>query len=443
MAVALMKVAGLYLRKSSEDERSAEDGKSVERQREHATAFAATRGWRVDPDLIFSDEAISGGEFKRRPGLARLLAALETKRFETLIVMDQSRLGRDTIRTLALIQAIQEAGVRIYGYLDGRAIAVDSEMGEVESFMKSWADAKVRRDGRQRVRDALVRKARLGHATGQRTYSYRLVRVGDHTEREVDPAQAAVVRRVFALAAEGYGDARITNLLAADHVSGPGARRVWSKNAVRRMLQNELYLGISVFGMTHSIDRHGSASQRERAPQSEWVRTPVPHLRIVDDAVWEQVQARRAKTRAHYLGAADGGLPAKPEAGIVARYLLSGIARCGVCGSAMTYMGRPRRKRYYYCIARAHRGPSFCSNRGGVPMRDLDEAVRRRLYDLLAGNGEAVAALCEELDRQLRAEQATRGDRREAALREAAQLEQEIGRLVSVLASGKESPAVL
>jgi len=65
----------VYARKSTIDERSAEDGKSTARQIESATAFAAARGWRVDPDLIFTDEATSGAEFIRRPGLAVLADA--------------------------------------------------------------------------------------------------------------------------------------------------------------------------------------------------------------------------------------------------------------------------------------------------------------------------------------------------------------------------------
>ncbi len=107
-------IAGAYVRKSDADERSADDGQSIERQREHAAAYAATKGWRLDPACVFADDEVSGGEFKKRPGLTRLLGALAPKpAFGALIVMDQSRLGRDTIRTLSLVQAIQDAGVEI------------------------------------------------------------------------------------------------------------------------------------------------------------------------------------------------------------------------------------------------------------------------------------------------------------------------------------------
>jgi len=142
-------IAALYLRKSSEDERSVDDGKSIERQRQHGIAYATDQGWRFDPDCVFIDEAVSGAEFKNRPGLARMLAALSPKpKFDILILMDQSRLGRDTIRTLGLILTLQNAGVQIHSYLDHREITVDGESDEIETFMRCWSDSKALRDAR-------------------------------------------------------------------------------------------------------------------------------------------------------------------------------------------------------------------------------------------------------------------------------------------------------
>jgi DNA invertase Pin-like site-specific DNA recombinase len=41
-------------------------------------------------------------------------AVKEKPRLNVLIVSEQSRLGRDTIRTLALIQALNDSGVKIW-----------------------------------------------------------------------------------------------------------------------------------------------------------------------------------------------------------------------------------------------------------------------------------------------------------------------------------------
>jgi DNA invertase Pin-like site-specific DNA recombinase len=434
-------IAALYLRKSSTDERSAEDGKSIERQREHATAFAAKRSWTVSDAHVYVDDAVSGAEFAKRPGLTRLLTALESKAFDVLVVMDQSRLGRDTIRTLSLIQAVQDTGVKIFGYLDDREITVDGEVPEVESFMRSWADTKARRDARTRTRDALTRKARLGQFTGGRTYGYRIERVGDHSERRVDEAQAAIIRRVFHMAADGIGDQRIANVLSAERVPAPGPR-VWAKDAVARILRNDTYRGVARFGMTRAVDRSGSASKRERVDPAAWVRADVPHLRIIDDDLWRRVQARKERTKEHYLRAPDGTLGEKPESALAARFLLSGIARCA-CGGALGVMGSGSPLRRYRCIERARRGPAACQNARGIPVEVLDAEVLQRLHDMLTSDGEAVAALCEERDQRLRVEQETQGDRRAEALAEAEKVEAEIQRMLGYMRAGTASPDVV
>ena len=436
-----MKVAALYLRKSSEDERSGLDGKSIERQREHASAFAEKRGWRVDPDCVYEDEGVSGAEFVNRHGLQRLLRDARRKPlpFQMLVIAEPSRLGREQIETAFVLKQITDAGVEVFGYLDGRPLAMTTAADKLMFSVQAMAAESERERGRQRVRDALVRKAKLGHVTGQQTYGYRLVRKGEHTEREIDDGQAAVVRRVFEMAAEGRGYNRITHALAADGVPAPG-RRGWTKDIVNRMLRNEVYRGVASFGMTRSVDRAGQAGKRERVRPDEWVRADVPHLRIITDDLWIRVQARKAKTRAHYLRAPDGRLLGKPESGLVASHLLNGIARCSCCGGALTFMGNRGNPRYY-CVERARRGPSFCASQRGVPVAELDSAVRDQLYDALVANPDVVAAWFEEKIARLQSELETQtgeGTRRAAV----AKLEREVKNLVAGLAEGKGSPAI-
>lgn len=73
----------------------------------------------------------SGAEFKKRPGLQALLTALEPAApFQILLVFEQSRLGRDTVRTLGVIQELRDASVKIFAYLDDREISLEGELAE-------------------------------------------------------------------------------------------------------------------------------------------------------------------------------------------------------------------------------------------------------------------------------------------------------------------------
>src|SRR5215813_1850523 len=98
-------ITAIYARKSTEQNVS-DDAKSVSRQVEHAQAFAKRHGWIVDPLMIFVDDAISGAEFQRRPGLARLLAAVPSKAFGAIVMAAPDRLGREMVETSYTLKRI-------------------------------------------------------------------------------------------------------------------------------------------------------------------------------------------------------------------------------------------------------------------------------------------------------------------------------------------------
>jgi integrase len=84
--------------------------KSVTRQVEHATAYAARKGWTVDPAYVYQDDGISGAEFVNRPGLAALLAALGPRpAFAAVVMSEASRLGREQIETAYVLKRLTDA----------------------------------------------------------------------------------------------------------------------------------------------------------------------------------------------------------------------------------------------------------------------------------------------------------------------------------------------
>src|SRR5438876_5520988 len=91
--------AAIYARKST-DQTVADQEKSVTRQVELAVACARTHGFEVPPEHIYVDDAISGAEFDRRPGLMRLLNTLRPQApFAGLFLADKDRLGREQFET--------------------------------------------------------------------------------------------------------------------------------------------------------------------------------------------------------------------------------------------------------------------------------------------------------------------------------------------------------
>ena len=448
--------AALYARLSREDGRATKDN-GTERQLRLGRVFAEKQGWTVIEPYVLKDDGHSGADFSR-PGLQQVLAgaARKPKPFDVVIVQALDRIGREQISVGNILKLLTRAGIAVWTFTDGQKIQFKTPTEKLMVGVKGMADEQYRASIQEKTATALREKAEQVHVTGPACYGYdrepvgiaprsvvtesgktrRVKRTWDHVEYKINEAQARVVRRVFQLAADGLGDNRIRNLLDKETPRPTG----WTKNFVRRMLANPLYIGERIYGKVRNVDDDGKG-KREPVPESEWIRAPAPALRIIDDQLWEAVQRRKAKTRLHFIRTERGQLAGKPESGVVARFMLSGIARCGECGGTMTHLGGYAKKRYY-CLQRAHRGATYCGNRGGVPMDLLDRAVLEKLYDELLSDPGRLWELIEANDRARQLERETAKAPAVNVEKEVTRLEREIGNLVAALAAGTASPDI-
>ena len=80
--------------------------------------------------------------------------------------------------------------------------------------------------------------------------------------------EAAVVRRIFALAAMGEGLKAITKRLNAEGATAPrpqqGRTRSWAPSSVREILHREMYRGRRVWNKTRKRDKWGQHRQHDR-----------------------------------------------------------------------------------------------------------------------------------------------------------------------------------
>jgi len=150
---------------------------------------------------------------------------------------------------------------------------------------------------------------------------------------------------------------------------------------VRAVLYRELYRGEIIWNKTRKRDRWGQTHQTSR-PASEWMRIDAPDLRIVTDTLWAAAHARLEATRATYLRTTRGPLWGRPASGLASTYLLTGIARCGACGSGLEVRSGTHGKRrafYYSCSSYYRRGRTVCPNRYEIPMTTANDAVLNAL----------------------------------------------------------------
>jgi site-specific DNA recombinase len=165
----------------------------------------------------------------------------------------------------------------------------------------NFVDEMERDRSRQRVTDAMVRKAKAGYVTGGRCFGYTNVPVfgpageRSHTTRIVNEAEACVVRRIFGMCAAGQGVKVIAKTLNAEGAPSPqpvkGRPRGWAPSSVRAVLYRRTYLGEIRYGMTAKRDRWGQRRYHKR-PATEWLSVDQPAWRIVTDAQWEAAHRR-------------------------------------------------------------------------------------------------------------------------------------------------------
>src|SRR5499433_751482 len=445
-------IAAIYARKSTDDSDRNAEARSTARQIDSAQAYVHAKGWTVDPRYIFVDENTSGAEWKHRPGWNALLAALDPRPpFGVVIVSELSRIGRDTVRTPAAVMRIEEAGVEIRSYLSDAPISLADETSEIHTIFNSLAASFERRRARQRTYDALRRRAEAGAVTGGRVFGYRNQRDGSgYVQRVIDETEAAVVRRIFTLYAEGDGLTRIAKRLNADGVpAARGGTGSWAPTAVREILRRPLYSGRVIWNRSQKITRRGTKAQRQR-PEAEWLQHEAPELRIVSEALWQAVEQRRIRAATSCPSMTrTGQRRGRPlGADLRAGSLLSGLAQCAGCGSSLVALTRPhgtgtarRRVALYGCVYHQKRGQAVCTNDVVIRQDRLDAAF----LDALAGALDErliTRAVTKALDRvQQRGKEAP--DRRAALLRERDVIAAGIRHLLDAVKQGRATETLL
>src|SRR5436190_21532696 len=97
----------------------------------------------------------------------RVLNSLKPRAmFDVLIVSGRSRVGREQFETGYAVKQLSEAGVKIYAYLEDREVLLDTPTDKFLMSAVNFAAEIEREKARQRVGDAMQRKARSGHVCG-------------------------------------------------------------------------------------------------------------------------------------------------------------------------------------------------------------------------------------------------------------------------------------
>jgi site-specific DNA recombinase len=445
----------VYARFSSEKQSPLSISDQVRKCREYAEAH----GWSVLDSHIYSDEAISGATDDRF-GLRSLLAAAarREKSFDVLLVDDTSRLSRKIADSLQIFEQLKFADIRVVYVSQG--IDTDSEQAELLLATHGIVDSLYIRELAKKTRRGVEGKALSGFHTGGRCFGYKNELIKDGTRvdlhgrtvimgvrLEVFEEQAATVRRIFQMYADGNSLQRIAKTLNAEGVVSPQPQkgrisRSWCPSSIRSILRNERYLGRVVWGKTMKIRSKTGKRVYRRTDKDKWVVRELPEQRIVTDELWAAVQRRIGTVKQLYgeIGR-KGGMRGRSAS---SPYLFSGLLKCSECGANISIVSgrwRGRDDVLYGCPQNALRGPSICSNSVRVFRRILEGKLLNAIQEQII-KPEAIEYVLERFEEEVAKALNNLGGELDQMRRRKEALEREVSNLANAVAQGDFSPAL-
>jgi site-specific DNA recombinase len=365
----------IYTRKSSE-EGLEQSFNSLDAQREACEAYILSQrqeGWRV-LDTHYDDGGYSGGSMER-PALKQLLADIEARKIDVVVVYKVDRLTRSLADFAKIIQVFDSGNVSFVSVT--QQFNTTSSMGRLTlNVLLSFAQFEREVTG-ERIRDKIAASKRKGMWMGGR------VPLGyDLKDRKliVNPAEAKQVQAIFRAYLEvgcvrklkaHLDQGRMLSKLrisASGQKAGGGSH---SRGALYKLLANRIYIG--------------EISHKENAYPGE-------HKAIIDRELWESVRATLAKnhrTRRHQTNASEPSL----LSGLIfdqdgSRYTPSHAVKNG--------------KRYRYYVSRRiiHGQPHASTQPSRIPARELEQLVLTELGSFF-GSADRVAAILDQAGEDL------------------------------------------
>ncbi|GHU37892.1 recombinase [Clostridia bacterium] len=322
------KITALYCRLSRDDLLQGESN-SIANQKEILKNYAKNNGFRNS--RCFVDDGVTGTIF-HRPGLDEMLEEVKSGNVSTVIIKDQSRIGRDVIEIGLLKRTFDEYNVRFLSAEDGLDTAKGFDiMSLLRDVFNEWYVA----DCSKKIRAVAKLKGESGkHLTVKPPYGY-YKSPDDRNLWIIDEYAAEIVREMFHLCMSGCGPSQIARLLRERRVELPTvyAKRKgyvnytkmpsddcgWSEKTIANILARREYVGDTVNFRTYSKS-YKNKKMLFNPPENVLIFEGT-HEAIIDKATWETVQKiRDGKRRPTKMGEMS---------------VFSGMLFCSNCGAKL------------------------------------------------------------------------------------------------------------
>ena len=371
--------AGLYARISVETERKRE-ADTIGNQLQLLKDYVSEHSDLTVFD-IYSDDDISGTDFIR-PEFSRMMNDLRDGKIDCIIVKDLSRLGRNYLESGEYIEMV-------FPFFRCRFISVTDrfdtkyQQADISVQLKNMANEMYAKDISRKICSTMRTIQDQGKFAGSRApYGYRLDPADKH-HLIIDEETAPIVKQLFELLAEGNTVHYVATTMNANGIPSPGRllyergiastdhfkNSKWYMQTVRRILQDEIYLGWMVSGKFRSTYHSTGKKGSQPVPREEWIVTKGTHEPIVTEELFNKVQEYFVRMKEEHGQTAVYNSKSKKAS------IFKGHLRCGECGQAMFLRNKHSHGKvtaWYYCALHENYNSSYCVKKA-VKKQDVED----------------------------------------------------------------------
>ena len=384
-------LTALYCRLSLEDGKDNES-MSISNQKLLLKDYAEKNG--MFNCEYYVDDGFTGRNFNR-PAFRRMISDIEAGKISCVITKDLSRLGRNYIESGSYMEVFfPKHNVRYIAITDNYDSVNKQEM-DIAPF-KNILNDMYSRDISKKVLAGRMTRSRQGKFCGGQPPLGLMRDPDDNGHLIIDPETASIIRRIYDLALDGFGNMKICKVLMEERI--PITRMqtgtdcdvnyyAWSGSRISTILRNPFYKGAHVVCKTHQKGIRSNTYNIIPREQREVIEDC--HEAIIPKAEWEKVQQL-----------IDRRPPIMKGNNCPYYNIFHGIVYCATCGKSMQVryekIGRtdkdrrtgkerePIDKAYYICQTYNRLGKNACTSHK-IEARDL--------YNLVLSDIQEVAAM--------------------------------------------------
>lgn len=338
-----MKTAAAYIRVSTEDQIEF----SPDSQLKAIRKYAKEHDLILPEEFVFADEGISGRKTDKRVQFQRMIgtAKLKPKPFDVILLWKFSRFARNREDSIVYKSMLRkQCGIEVISISE--QLSEDKTSILIEALIEAM-DEYYSLNLAEEVKRGMSEKFSRGGVVSQPPFGYRM----QDGIFFPDETAAPIVQMIFQ---DYLADTPVRAI--ANKLNGMGITtrhgNAWENRTVEYILTNPVYIG--KLRRSQTGDRSDRFHEQDECVDGQ-------HQPIIEQAVFDAAQAKRADTKKMYKKYARHDQPVQ--------FMLKGLVRCDTCGATLVMSSTGQ---YLQCH---NYGRGKCKVSHAINVRKLNQIV--------------------------------------------------------------------